>query len=105
MSRQRISWAIGCVAGLLLAQPALSATDVNFTRWLEGLWPDAQKLGVSRKTFTATIHNLEPDLKLPDLDLPNRKKEPLRGQAEFVQVPSDYLRENTIGRLTETGKA
>lgn len=92
---------IDCFATL----PLSAAPDAGFSRWLDGLWPDAQKLGVSRKTFTATIHNLEPDLKLPDLDLPNRKQEPLRGQAEFVQVPSDYLRDNTIAQLAGQGKA
>ena len=61
-------------------------------------------MGVSRKTFSAAMHGLEPDLKLPDLDLPGRKGEPPRGQAEFVQTPGDYIREATIARLAERGK-
>jgi lytic murein transglycosylase len=89
---------------LVWAWPAPSATDVGFSRWLDGLWPQAQSLGVSRKTFTAAIHNLEPDLSLPDLELPNRKKQPPRGQAEFVQTPQDYLKDSVIARLAERGK-
>jgi lytic murein transglycosylase len=88
----------------LATLPTAAATDTGFSRWLDGLWPDAQKMGVSRKTFTSALHNLEPDRKLPDLDLPGRKKEPLRGQAEFVQVPSDYLRESSIASLASRGK-
>ena len=50
------------------------------------------------------MQGIEPDLKLPDLDLPGRKGEPPRGQAEFVQTPGDYIREGTIARLAERGK-
>jgi lytic murein transglycosylase len=89
---------------MLSQQPAPAAPDVAFSRWLESLWPQAQSMGISRKTFSAAIHGLEPDLSLPDLDLPSRKKEPLRGQAEFVQTPGDYIRESTIARMAERGK-
>ncbi len=36
------------IAGLLLvslAAPTAAAPDPAFTKWLEGLWPDAQKQG------------------------------------------------------------
>jgi lytic murein transglycosylase len=97
--------AIACTVGLLvLAEPVCAAPDVAFSRWLDSLWPEAQRQGVSRKTFTSAIHGLEPDLSLPDLDLPGRKGQPQRGQAEFVQTPADYIRESTIARLAERGK-
>ena len=98
--------AIGCVCAgtLLLVQPAQPAPDVAFSRWLESLWPQAQSNGVSRKTFSAAIHGLEPDLTLPDLELPSRKGRPQPQQAEFVQTPSDYIRELSISRLAERGK-
>ena len=87
------------IAGwLLLAAPAAAAPDPAFTKWLEGLWPDVQKQGVSRGTFTSATHQLEPDLTLPDLDITGRKTPP-PAQAEFVQTPSDYVRESTIARL------
>src|SRR5215467_2553254 len=92
------------IAGwLLLAAPAAAAPDPAFTKWLEGLWPDAEKQGVSRGTFTSATHQLEPDLTLPDLDIPGRKTPPPQ-QAEFVQTPADYIRESTIARLAEQGK-
>jgi lytic murein transglycosylase len=88
----------------LVALPTLAAPDAAFSKWLESLWPQAQSMGVSRKTFSAATHGLEPDLSLPDLDLPNRKTEPQRGQAEFVQTPGDYLRESSMARMAERGK-
>jgi lytic murein transglycosylase len=93
-----VAGAVGFMASLGMAAP-----NTAFSHWLEGLWPQAQSMGVSRKTFSTAIHGLEPDLKLPDLDLPGRK-EPPRGQAEFVQTPADYVREGTIARLAERGK-
>jgi lytic murein transglycosylase len=60
-------------------------------------------MGVSRKTFSAAIHQLEPDLTLPDLEIPG-KKTPAPGQAEFVQTPASYVRETSIARLAEQGK-
>src|ERR1043166_4524881 len=92
------------VAGwLALAMPAAAAPDPAFTRWLDGLWPDAQKMGVSRATFSSATHGLEPDLSLPDLDIPG-KSTPAPGQAEFVQTPASYVRETTIARLAQQGK-
>ena len=99
--------AIACVCAggtLLLTQPARSAPDPAFSHWLESLWPQAQSKGVSRKTFSAAIHGLQPDLSLPDLELPSRKGRPPPGQAEFVQTPADYIRELSISRLAERGK-
>ncbi len=97
-----IGWACAAVV-LLLAAPARSAPDPAFGRWLEGLWPQAQSKGVSRKTFSAAIHGLEPDLSLPDLDRPG-KPGITREQAEFIQTPADYVREATIARLADRGR-
>jgi len=87
-----------------IVTPAMAAADPAFRKWLEGLWPQAQSLGVSRKTFDAAIAGVEPDLTLPDLDLPGREGAPPRGQAEFVQTPADYIKEANIARLAEQGK-
>ena len=81
-----------------------AAPDPAFTRWLESLWPEAQKLGVSRKTFEAATRGLEPDLSLPDLVVPGRPEAPPRGQAEFVLTPADYVKEATIARLAAQGR-
>ena len=50
-----------------LAAPCAAAADAAFDQWLQSLWPEAQKLGVSRATFDAATRGLEPDLSLPDL--------------------------------------
>ena len=60
-------------------------------------------MGVSRKTFSAATHGLEPDLSLPDLDRPG-KPGMTREQAEFIQTPADYVREATIARLSDRGR-
>jgi lytic murein transglycosylase len=92
------------VAALVSAVACVPArADAAFTQFLQGVWPDAEKLGVSRTTFDAAIRGLEPDLSLPDLDLPGRaEKQPQ--QAEFVQTPASYVREATIARLATQGK-
>ena len=81
-----------------------SAADPAFTQFIASLWPDAQKAGVSRKTFEAQTRDLEPDYKLPDLILPGRPATGAPSQAEFVQVPSDYIKEASIDRLAGEGR-
>ena len=94
---------VGACLAAAAATPA-HAADPAFQKWLEDLWPQAQALGISRRTFDAATHGLEPDLTLPDLDLPGREGVPPRGQAEFVQTPADYIKEATIARLAEQAK-
>jgi lytic murein transglycosylase len=101
-----IGAALGALAAVALAaslSPA-SAADPAFQKWLADLWPQAQMLGVSRAIFDAATRGLEPDLSLPDLDLPGREGAPPRGQAEFVQTPADYIKEANIARLAGQGK-
>src|SRR6266851_7807916 len=83
--------------------PALSA-DLGFTQFIASLWPEAQAAGVSRATFDAETRGLEPDYKLPDLILPGRPATGAPSQAEFVQVPADYLNEASIIRLAAEGQ-
>ena len=80
------------------------AADPAFQKWLEGVWPEAQAMGVSRNTFASATRGLEPDLSLTDLDLPGRSGTSSRGQAEFIQTPADYVKESTIARLTEQAR-
>ena len=95
--------------GLLLlaftnnSQPAFAA-DAAFTQFIASLWPEAQAQGVSRATFDAETRGLEPDYKLPDLILPGRPATGAPSQAEFVQVPADYIKEASIARLAEEGQ-
>ena len=99
------NWAAIGAALFIAATPAsAAATDIGFQKWLQGLWPQAQALGVSRQTFEAATQGVEPDFSLPDLDLPGREGAPPRGQAEFVQTPADYIKETNIARLAEQAK-
>src|SRR6478672_13589644 len=80
------------------------AADAAFTQFIASLWPDAQAAGISRATFDAETRGLEPDYKLPDLILPGRPATGAPSQAEFVQVPADYIKEASIARLAEHGQ-
>jgi lytic murein transglycosylase len=91
------------LVNLLLPLPAFAA-DAGFTQFIASLWPEAQAAGVSRATFDAETRGLEPDYKLPDLILPGRPATGAPSQAEFVQVPADYLKEASIARLAEEGQ-
>jgi lytic murein transglycosylase len=101
-------WKTG-LAGLLLVAAAMlplpaRAADAAFTQFIASLWPEAQAAGVSRATFDAETRGLEPDYKLPDLILPGRPATGAPSQAEFVQVPADYIKEASIGRLAAEGQ-
>jgi lytic murein transglycosylase len=80
------------------------AADAGFTQFIASVWPEAQAAGVSRATFDSQTRGLEPDYKLPDLILPGRPATGAPSQAEFVQVPADYLKEASIARLAEEGQ-
>jgi lytic murein transglycosylase len=95
--------AILIVALAYLATPSAPAADVAFGQWLQSLWPEAQRLGVSRVTFDAATRGLEPDLSLPDLVVPGRPEAP-PPQPEFVQTPASYVREATIAQLAAQGR-
>jgi lytic murein transglycosylase len=84
--------------------PPARAADTGFTQFIASLWPEAQAAGVSRATFDAETSGLEPDYKLPDLILPGRPATGAPSQAEFVQVPADYLKEASIARLATEGQ-
>src|ERR1700675_3374840 len=94
---------LGACLAALAATPA-PAADAASQNWLADVWPQPEALGVARKTFDAATRGVEPDLTLPDLDLPGREGAPPRGQAEFVQTPADYVKEANIARLAEQAK-
>ena len=84
--------------------PTRAASDPAFTQFIASLWPEAKAAGVSRATFERETANLEPDYKLPDLILPGRPATGAPSQAEFVQVPADYINEASIARLAAEGQ-
>jgi lytic murein transglycosylase len=93
-----------CCAWMLVTGSALAQGEVPFPQWLQSLWPDAQAMGISRKTFDDATRGLKPNLALPDLIIPGRPKEAPRGQAEFERTPAEYLAEAQLARLTEQGR-
>jgi len=95
---------LGILVAVVVAcvSPARAA-DAAFAQFIASLWPEAQAAGVSRATFDAETRGLEPDYKLPDLILPGRPATGAPSQAEFVQVPADYIKEASIARLAEHG--
>ena len=97
-----LAFALAIVGVALLPLPAVA--DAAFDRWLQAQWPEAQKLGVSRKTFEEATRGLEPDLSLPDLDLPQKPDRAPPAQPEFVQTPADYLKESSLQRLAAHGR-
>ncbi|CAN5154502.1 lytic murein transglycosylase [soil metagenome] len=99
-----VAKALGLVVTLLLISNSAVAADAGFTTFIASLWPEAQQVGVSRKTFDDVTRGLEPDYKLPDLALPGRPATGAPSQAEFVQVPADYIKEASIIRLAVEGQ-
>src|SRR5215470_9009360 len=95
---------IVAVIATLCGPSSARAADAAFTQFIASLWPEAQAQGVPRATFEAETRGLEPDYKLPDLILPGRPATGAPSQAEFVQVPADYIREAAIARLAGEGQ-
>src|ERR1700760_4040247 len=95
---------VAVVAILDGLSPARAAADAAFTQFIASLWPEAKAAGVSRTTFDAETRGLEPGYKFPDLILPGRPATGAPAQAEFVQVPADYVKEASIARLAQEGQ-
>jgi len=85
-------------------QPARAQSDADFQKFLQSLWPEAQAMGVSRRTFDDATRGLKLNLSLPDLVIPGKPKEAPRGQAEFERTPEQYLSETSLTRLTAQGR-
>jgi lytic murein transglycosylase len=100
---KRLTFMVTVIA-VLCGSSSARAADAGFARFIASLWPDAQAEGVSRATFDAETRGLEPDYKLPDLMLPGRPATGAPSQAEFVQVPADYVKEASIARLAAEGQ-
>ena len=66
----------------LMQATAIRQAAANFEQCLEGLWPLAQKRGVSRATYDKHVGGLTPDLRIMDL---------MDAQPEFTKAFWDYL--------------
>ena len=72
----------GASGNPLMTADAIRAAAADFGNCLAGLWPQAERRGVSRATFERYTAGLMPDLSIMDL---------LDAQPEFTKSPWDYL--------------
>jgi lytic murein transglycosylase len=84
-----------------------STAERGFRSFLEGLWPEAQQRGVSRKTFDRAVSRMQIEWDIPDLDPPpmggeDPKPSPKR-QAEFGS-PGRYFSEKSMNNLAAIGR-
>ncbi len=91
------------------------AVEARFEAWLQGLWPDAEAAGVSRKTFDTQLKGMKLDWSLPQLvppdpagpdgpPLPASLKPKPRHQAEF-DIPEKYFSDKSLNALANGGRA
>src|ERR1700743_616619 len=93
-----------CVVTIVAGLSPARAADAGFTQFIYSLWPGAKAAGVSGAALCPEPRALEPDSKLPALILPGRPPTGAPAQAEFVQVPADYVKEESIARRAEEGQ-
>ena len=72
----------GASGNPLMTREAILAAAANFSRCIEGMWPEAARRGVSRESFEQHTAGLTPDLRIMDL---------LDSQPEFTKTFWDYL--------------
>jgi membrane-bound lytic murein transglycosylase B len=80
----------------LMTADAIRAAADNFRSCLDGLWPLAERRGVSRAAFEANTAGLTPELRIMDL---------LDGQPEFTKSIWDYLDILVNDARIENGRA
>ena len=77
-----------CMMLAALDRRACAERSADSSNVMQSLWPEAQALGISRKTFDDATRGLKPNLSLPDLIIPGKPKDSPRGQAEFERTPA-----------------
>ena len=78
------------------APPKAAATQGDFASFIARLWPDAQRQGVSRKTFDAAFAGVTPDAQIIALT---------KKQSEFVKPIWSYLDSAISASRLERGRA
>ena len=88
------------LANMALIASANAQSQKGFERWLTtDLWPEAQRQGISRKTFNRATKGLKFDPRMPDLANAKPKK---NSQSEF-RAPGRYFNQNSIRLLAARG--
>lgn len=88
------------------AAPSKAAVEAQFEKWVASdLRPEAEKNGISAKTFQAAFAGVELNWDLPDLAPPGfpPPKERKQTQAEFSS-PAPYFNEGRLKKLAMTGR-
>jgi len=88
------------------AAPSKAAVEAQFEKWVQkDLRPEAEKNGISAKTFQAAFSGIELNWDLPDLAPPGfpPPKERKQTQAEFSS-PAPYFNEDRLKKLAMTGR-
>ncbi|MCK1489744.1 lytic murein transglycosylase [Bradyrhizobium sp. 180] len=99
--RRRRRGTLACAAGVfLLMFGGPVRADANFDKWREELWLEAKSRGIDRRLFDEAT-NVPLDLTLSDLVIPGR---PVKEQAEFQRLPSEYISQQQISQLARKGR-
>ena len=83
-----------------------AAVEKQFQSWLKkDLWPEANRVGVSKKSFNTAFENVSLNWKLPDLVPPGTKAKSSRpqAQAEF-RSPGRYFSEKYMAPVVANGR-
>lgn len=83
-------------AALAMVICASAPASANFSRFLDGLWPEARAKGVSQQTFRNAFRGMSPD---PKVIAQTRK------QAEFVKPIWEYLATAVSDQRVQKGRA
>jgi lytic murein transglycosylase len=91
------SVALSLCLGLTALGPAHAQNDgdAEFRRFVEQLWPDARRRGISRATFDEAFRGVTPDAKIIALT---------RKQSEFVRPIWDYIDGAVSAQRLERGR-
>ena len=117
--RGRISYAtVVCLTAFLSSAVPGHALEVSasykknaqkaFDNFLQGLWPEAQQRGISRKVFNASVKRISLQWRIPDLAPPKIAGEQpaasRKRQAEFGS-PGRYFSNKSLNQLARLGRS
>ncbi len=99
----RLAAVFTALAATLFAMSSTAAASAGFKVFLAEVRPEAIAAGVPAAIYDRNVDGLEPDFSLPDLVIPG-KPAMKRGQAEFTQHPTDYLKRERLASLASLGR-
>jgi len=94
--RRFLSLGLVCLGLVAVAPADVHAGNVSFSQFIQNLWPEAKRLGVSRATFDRAFRNVTPDPGIVTSE---------SSQPEFVRPIWDYIDRAVSQRRIREGKA